>query len=111
MKDDDSRWADRANVLCSPRCAACDARPDFCAEHVGAVFDLPLGYEAQLGQRVLVGPDLDGQGGSFGVVMGDKVRIISTNQVGKLIRRRIGSYDDRVVVLVDNEAVETQGYD
>lgn len=73
-----------------------------------------LGYEAQLGHRVhrvLVGPDPDGQGGSFGVVMGDKIRIVSTNQVGKLIRRRLGSHDDRVVVLVDGEAIETQAHD
>ena len=70
-----------------------------------------LGYEAQIGHRVAVGPDLDGDGGSFGVVMGDNVRIVSTNQVGKLIRRRLGSYDDRVVVLVDGEAVETQSQD
>jgi hypothetical protein len=73
--------------------------------------DRPIGREASYGHRVLVGPDLDGEGGSFEVVMGDKVRIVSTNQVGKLIRRRIGSYDDRVVVLVDNEAVETQSQD
>ena len=70
-----------------------------------------LGYEAQLGHRVLVGPDPDGQGGSFGVVMGDQVRIVSTGQIGKLVRRRIGSPDDRVVVLVDGEAVEAQGQD
>lgn len=70
-----------------------------------------LGYEAQPGHPVAVGPDLDGQGGSFTVVMGDKVRIVSTNQVGALIRRRIGSYDDRVVVLVDGEAFETLGCD
>lgn len=71
----------------------------------------PLGYEAQLGHRVLIRPDPDGQGGSFSIVMGDKVRIVSTNQVGKLIRRRLGSHDDRVVVRVDGEAVETQAYD
>jgi hypothetical protein len=35
----DSHWPDRASVLRSPRCAACDAGPDFCAEHFGAVFD------------------------------------------------------------------------
>lgn len=110
MKDDDF-WTDHVRVLHSPRCAACDASPDFCAEHFGAVLDLPLGYEAPLGHRVLVGPDPDGQGGSFGVVMGDKVRIVSTNQVGRLVRRRIGSRDDRVVVLVDGEVVETQGRD
>jgi len=73
--------------------------------------DRPLGYEAPPGHRVLVGPDPDGQGGSFGVVMGDKVRIVSTNQVGKLIRRRLGSHDDRVVVLVDDEAVEAHAHD
>lgn len=72
---------------------------------------LVLGWEAPMGHPVLVGPDPDGQGGSYGVVMGDEVRIVSTNQVGKLIRRRLGSYDDRVVVLVDGEAVETQGHD
>lgn len=70
------------------------------------------GYEAPWGHPVLVGLDPDGQGGSFGVMMGDKVRIISTNQVGKLIRRRLGSIeDDRVVVLVDGEAIETQACD
>lgn len=109
-------WTDRASVLHSPRCAACDAGPDFCAEHFGTVFErspvqLVLGYEAQLGHRVLVGPDPDGQGGSFGVVMGDKVRIVSTHQVGKLIRRRLGSHDNRVVVLVGEEAVEAHTYD
>jgi hypothetical protein len=72
----------------------------------------PLGYEAQFGHRVLVGPDPDGQGGSFGVVMGDQVRIVSTSQVGKLVRRRLGSRDDdRVVVLVDGEAIEIQAHD
>lgn len=75
------------------------------AEHI------VIGFEALSGHRVLVGPDLDGEGGSFDVVMGDKVRIASTNQVGKLIRRRLGSRDDRVVVLVDGEAVETHSHD
>jgi hypothetical protein len=69
-----------------------------------------LGYEAQPGHPVLVGPDPDGQGGSFSVVMGDEVRIVSTNQVGKLIRLRIGSPDDRVVVLVDGEPIETRSH-
>jgi hypothetical protein len=111
MNDDDSHWTDRASVLHSPRCAACDASTDFCAEHFGVILDLPLGYEAQMGHRVLVGPDPDGQGGSFGVVMGDKVHIVSTSQVGKLIRYRLGSHDDRVVVLVDGVAVETRAHD
>ena len=89
-------------VGCSdPECPSCE----------GHWREEPLGYEAQVGHRVLVGPDLDGQGGSFGVVMGDKVRIVSTGQVGKLIRRRLGSHDDRVVVLVDGETVETQALD
>jgi len=39
---DDPQWTDRATVLRTPRCAACDASPDFCAEHFGAVFDLPF---------------------------------------------------------------------
>lgn len=70
-----------------------------------------IGWEAEPGHPVAVGPDPDGEGGSFTVVMGDNVRIVSTGQVGKLIRRRIGSYDDRVVVLVDGEAVETLSAD
>jgi hypothetical protein len=74
-------------------------------------YETPLGWEAQMGPPVLVGPDPDGQGGSLDVVMGDKVCIVSTNQVGNLIRYRIGSHDDRVVVLVDGEAVETQSQD
>ncbi len=70
-----------------------------------------IGFEAQVGHRVAVGPDLDGDGGSFTAVMGDKVRIVPTGQIGKLIRRRIGSHDDRVVVLVDGEAIEAQAHD
>lgn len=70
------------------------------------------GHEAQSGHRVLVGPDPDGQGGSLVATMGDEVRVRSTGQVGKLIRRRVGSRDDDVVVvLVGDVAIETRSRD
>lgn len=39
----DDQWTDRVITIATPRCAACDAIPDFCAEHVGAVFDRKTG--------------------------------------------------------------------
>jgi hypothetical protein len=44
MRSDDP-WTDRAVIITTPRCAACDAVPAFCMEHFGAVFDLALRSE------------------------------------------------------------------